>query len=510
MSINNSDIALNRAARKRKQQELRERKKQQGKNYPPTQTLPNRKCSSKTPEEEQQMIQLTIEEKIKVYGRLLPGLLKKLGKIPDPRSPKKVRHKITVLMIYGIFMFVFQMTSRRKTNQGMTGPQLLENLRGIYPELEDMPHQDTLCRLLEKIEVEQIKKTYVGLLKKLIRNKMFQDLLYNKRYLVAVDGTQKYTMKEQWDEKYLRRKIKGSGGEYQYYAYVLEAVLVFSNGMVLPLASEFLENSKELEAIEKYEDWKQDCEIKAFHRLTKQLKKHFPKLPMTLLLDGLYANGPVLEACRRNKWQFMIVFKDKSLPSVWKDVNGLLSLDASRDFTHVQIWKGRDQHFRWVNDIEYNYGLNDSKVQTVHVVICEERWEEVNKEGQIEMQASRYAWISSTPINQKNVHERCNLYARNRWLHENNILKEKHQGYQYEHIFSYDWDAMKGYHYLMHIARLVNEMALHMESLHDHVKEVGIQGFITKIYRVMSERSLDTDRIRNLIKSKYQLRLVCG
>jgi len=509
MNINNADIALNRAQRKREQRKLREQKKKQEKNYPPTQTLPNRKNSAKTLEEEQHMIQQTTEEKIKVYQRLLPGLLKKLGKIPDPRSPKKIKHKITVLMIYGIFMFVFQMTSRRETNREMTGPQLLENLQAIFAELEEMPHQDTLCRLLETIDVEQIQTVYVALLKKLIRKKVFINLLHRKRYLVAVDGTQKYTMKEQWDERYLRRKIKGKDEEYQYYAYVLEAVLIFSNGMVLPLVSEFLENSEELEAIETYEDWKQDCETKAFHRLAKQLKKHFTKLPITLLLDGLYANGPIFELCRKYKWQFMIVLKDKSLRSVWKDVNGLLSLDIDKEYSCTRIWKGRDQQFQWVNGNEYNYGPNQSKVQTIHVVICKERWEEVNKGGQVGIQISRYAWISSEPINRKNVHERCNLMARNRWLHENNILKEKHQGYQYEHIFSHDWNAMKGYHYLMHIARLVNEIALHMVSLQDHVKEIGIQGFITKFYTAMSERSLDTDRIRNLKKTKYQLRLVC-
>lgn len=509
MSINNADIALNRGAKRRKERELHEQKKRQGKDYPPTKTLANRKCSAKTTEEEQQMIQQTTEEKLKVYQRLLPGLIKKLGKIPDPRSPKKTKHKITVLMIYGIFMFVFHMASRREANLDMTGPQLLENLQAIFPDLDDMPHQDTLCRLLEKIDVEQIKMTYIALLKKLIRKKTFQDLLENKRYLVAVDGTQKYTMEEQWDERFLRRKKKGSDGEYQYYAYVLEAVLVFSNGMVIPFESVFLENSAELEAIESYEEWKQDCELKAFHRLAKQIKKHFPKLPMTFLLDGLYANGPILELLRRNKWGFMIVLKDKSLPSVWQEVNNLLSLDTSQENTYEKTWEGRDQQFRWVNNIEYHYGPNHKKVQTIHVVTCEERWQEVDEEGEIVEKISRFAWISCTPINRKNVHVRCNLYARKRWLHENNILKEKHQGYQYEHIFSHDWTAMKGYHYLMHIARLVNEMALHMESLKDHVYEIGIQRFITKFYRVMSERSLDTDRIRNLKESKYQLRLVC-
>ncbi|MEW6663288.1 MAG: hypothetical protein ACOY9Y_05410, partial [Bacillota bacterium] len=71
------------------------------------------------------------------------------------------------------------------------------------------------------------------------------------------------------------------------------------------------ENSVELEGVEDYEKWKQDCELKAFHRLAKRLKHQFPKLPLTLLLDGLYANGPVMAVCRKNKWDFMIVLKDR-------------------------------------------------------------------------------------------------------------------------------------------------------------------------------------------------------
>ena len=209
---------------------------------------------------------------------------------------------------------MFQMASRRKTNQEMTTPLLLKNLQAVFPELTDMPHQDTLCRLLEKIDVGQIETLYLDMLKRLINKKTFKNLLHKKRYLVAVDGTQKYKMDGCWDERYLRRKIRGKDGEYQYYAYVLEAVLLFSNGMVLPLMSLFLENSMELEKIENDEEWKQDCELKAFYRLAKRLKEEFPKLPFTLLMDGLYANGPVMEVCRKNKWKFMIVLKDGSLP----------------------------------------------------------------------------------------------------------------------------------------------------------------------------------------------------
>jgi hypothetical protein len=46
-------------------------------------------------------------------------------------------------------------------------------------------------------------------------------------------------------------------------------------------------------------------------RLSDRLKTLFPRLPILLLLDGLYANGPVMRRCLRAHWQFMIVLKDK-------------------------------------------------------------------------------------------------------------------------------------------------------------------------------------------------------
>lgn len=503
-----SEANLNRHERRRKQRELREQQKKQGKQYPPTCTLPNRKSDLKTVDEEKSAIQNMTEEKLKVYVQVLPELLRKLAQIPDPRNPKKIKHQMTVMMFYGILMFMFQMTSRRATNQEMTTPQLLANLQAVFPELTDMPHQDTLYRLLEKIDVSKIETIYINMLKRLIRKKKFINLLHKSRYLVAIDGTQKYVMDECWDERYLRRKVQGKDGEYQYYAYVLEAVLIFSNGMVLPLMSVFLENNAELEAIENDEEWKQDCELKAFHRLAKRLKQEFPKLSLTLLLDGLYANGPVMQLCCKNKWEFMIVLKDKSLPSVWKEAEGLMRLDTKREYCYGRIWQGRQQTFRWVNGIEYEYGISKRKILPVHLVICEESWEEINKKGCTVTKTARHAWISSNPINPKNIHERCNLAARKRWLQENNILKEKHQGYHYEHIFSHDWNAMRGYHYLMHIARMLNELALHSIYLTEHVKAFGVQSFIKKFRAAMTHRELDTQRLRWLTESPGQLRLV--
>ncbi len=504
---------MNRAMPRHKRRErarlLKEQQKREGVCYPPVTTLPNCKSDLKTVAEEKAVVQEATEEKLRIYKLLLPGLLKKLARIPDPRSPGKVKYKITVLMLYGILMFAFQMDSRRQTNREMTTPQLLENLKAVFPELEEMPHQDTLCRLLEEIDVTEIETIYIALLRQLIGKKKFKDLLHRKRFLAAVDGTQKYVMRECWDERYLRRKIPGKEGEYQYYAYVLEAVLVFSNGMVLPLLSEFLENSPELEKIESDAAWKQDCELKAFRRLTRRLKQEFPRLRITLLLDGLYANGPVMEICRKNRWKFIIVLKDGSLSTVWQDAEGLMRLDTEGDYRHEQMWQGRRQVFRWVNEIEYEYEFEQrKKYLQLHLVVCDESWPEIDKNGFRVTRTARHAWIVNEPLTRGNVHSLCNLAARKRWLHENCILKEKHHGYRYEHIFSHHWEAMRGYHYLMHIGRMLNETAMHSVYLTEHVKKFGMRQFIKSIREAVRNRELDTESLRRMAASPGQLRLV--
>ncbi|HAL65395.1 MAG TPA: DDE transposase family protein [Bacteroidales bacterium] len=463
-------------------------------------SLPNRNCLWQTPEEEQTARQDVVKGIVNVFRALLPGLLTDLAKIQDVRNPKKIKHKLTVVLLYGLFAFVFQYSSRREAGREMTRPVFSENLKQLFPELESLPHQDTLYRLLEKIEVEAIETAHIKLLRRLIRKKKFINYLVKKQYLIAIDGTQKFTLNECWGKEYLKRHMKGQEEEAQYYVYLLEAKLVFPNGLVLPLMSEFLDNT-----IDQVTD-KQDCELKAFKRLTARLHQHFPKLPITVLLDGLYSNGPVMALCRKYRWKFMIVLQDESLTDVWKEAKGLHKLNPEQ--VHTQTWNGRLQKYWWANDIIYEYGPNGRNKQVVHLVVCEETWEEITRQGEIISKTSRHAWISSEPLNRKNVHTRCNLMARQRWSIENDILQEKHQGYQYQHIFSHDWNTMKGYHYLMHLAHLFNELAQSSIELAEQVQELGVRGFVRLLRETISGPWLDLAQIDLFSKDRRQLRLI--
>ena len=58
---------------------------------------------------------------------------------------------------------------------------------------------------------------------------------------------------------------------------------------------------------------------------------------------------------------------------------------------------------------------------------------------------------------------------------------EKHPGYHYEHAFALNWNAMKGYHSLMHLAHLFNalaRLARHLRELYRHRGVRGARAFI--------------------------------
>jgi hypothetical protein len=372
---------------------------------------------------------------ISILRRMLPVLLGRLEKIPEPRNPKKLKHRITVLMLYGLLVFVFQYGSRRAANGQITRPMFEYNLRLLFPQLESLPHSDTLFRLLCRIDVARIEQAHIELVNHPVRNKKFTRYLINNCYPLAIDGTQKIAFSILWDEHLLQRRVgpkvdpdSDEEQSYQYYVYVLEAGPGFRNGMVIPLMSEFLEYETG-----EGEQSKQDCESKAFHRLAARIKEAFPRLPMMLLLDGLYPNGPIMERCRSYHWDFMIVLKNGSLPSVWEEYYSLM---REQEENRMQQNRGeRRQHFQWVNPIRYYFGPNAKKSVDIHVVVCKEQWEEVDPDtSEIVTVENQHAWISSRPLSRLNVHTRCNLGARYRWGIEGAFLVEKHQGYSYEHF----------------------------------------------------------------------------
>lgn len=105
------------------------------------------------------------------------------------------------------------------------------------------------------------------------------------------------------------------------------------------------------------DEHKQECELQAAHEILPLLKQQFPRLPITLLTDSLYANEPLLTLCRELCWGFLIVRQANSLKKVAEQCNSLEKTDIYKK--HYQARKvielasgGRiEQTIKWFNKV---------------------------------------------------------------------------------------------------------------------------------------------------------------
>lgn len=445
-------------------------------------TLTNGKVPWKTPAEEAAAHQDAVAAQLGVWREHLPKLLQRFAKIPDPRHPSKVLHKATVLLFYALVCFLFQYRSRREANREATGPTLAATFRQVFPEIDSIPHFDTVERFLETIPEATWDSILHERIQHLLAQPKVRQFLVEQAWVVAVDGSQKFARHQPWDPKALRQKFSES--DTRYRVYILEAVLVSPNGLTLPLISEFCENAED-----DSEDTKQDSELKAFRRLAKRLKEWFPRRRLLIVLDGLYPSGPVFQLCRAYHWDYMIILPAECLKTVWEDAEGLHQLDTDGQYQLAHRWGDHDQQFWWANEIEYDFRQDGQQRQIhVHVVVCDETW----TDGKGTVKHGRWAWISAQPITPPNVLARCNRAGRHRWDIESNLLVEKRWGYHYEHAYAYDWTAMKGWHYCMKLAHLLNVLTL-WTKVGDQLRHWrGNQGTIRFLRETWTGRWLDT------------------
>jgi hypothetical protein len=471
--------------------------------------ISNCKSEFKTAEEELEDREKIAADVLKVYKKYLPGILENLSEIKDPRNPESLKHKLAMLMLYGIFSFVLHMKSRRDADKKLS-PIFMENMRVIFPELSELPHSCALARLLEDIDVMKIEETTVKFIKKLIMDKKFVNYLVSNQYVIAVDGVHKFTREEEWCENSLKKHKKGQPEDVnQYYANALEASLVLPEGVTIPLMSEFMDRKEHSDVSTNTEKLKQDCELKAFKRLAERLKKYFPRLSIVLTLDGLYANGPLMDLCQSHGWDYMIVLKDGSLKTVWQDIEELKRCGLSEKHS-AQTQNGVNQRFWWVNGIDYQYGEGKDKSSVlVNVVVCEETYTRIDSQTGEEVETkSKFAWISCKKITGKNVEKRCNRMGRPRWNIETQNLIEKYHGYAYSHCFSENWEVMKGYHYLMHLGHIINILTLYSTDIIKRVTKLGARRTIEKFWLIFEGNLLNRQKIEAVLDCKYQIRLV--
>jgi hypothetical protein len=111
---NRQSILELRKQKKKAEKKLRQAEQGQGVIITPGAAISNGKSRLKDVAQESQARQQAVSEQVRIFRNQLPILLKRLSRIKDPRNAKKTKYQLTLLMIYGILSFVYQMSSRRE------------------------------------------------------------------------------------------------------------------------------------------------------------------------------------------------------------------------------------------------------------------------------------------------------------------------------------------------------------------------------------------------------------
>ena len=258
-------------------------------------------------------------------------------------------------------------------------------------------------------------------------------------YLVAIDAVHLFSRRG----RHPGGMYKTIGGKLHTCYYVLEAKVVTADGFAFSLASAFIENEEDYD--------KQDCELKAFYRLTKILKQRFPRLRLCLLLDGLYANRHVLARCEKNGWGFAIVFKSGSIPSLYAE---MLERMASQPVTagcDFRPGPGVFQHLDWVSNLKYD-GLR------FHALRCRETTLTSGRNVH-----HQFVWLTDARANRQNAAILAGE-DRNRWKIENQGFNvQKNGGYGLEHNYGTVGFAMKNYYYLLQVAHFLHQLMVNSD-----------------------------------------------
>jgi len=234
-----------------------------------------------------------------------------LNDVRETRQEELVIYESRFLLWMGLLLFLLKLGARRQLDFELDSPEALANLNRLAScDQPTSARHDTLEHFLGHVHPSEISdKVRRKMVHRLIRMKALDSGRLMGHFLVNIDGTGQLTFHQRHCPHCLQQTI---GGKTIYYHHVLEAKVVTPNGLAISIGTEFIENSDPKAT-------KQDCELKAFARLAPRLKRDFPQLLLCLCLDGLYANGSVLEICRQNHWKYFINIKEGSLPAVWQD-----------------------------------------------------------------------------------------------------------------------------------------------------------------------------------------------
>lgn len=450
---------------------------------------------SQVPDQDEQEQLAILDAFLSTVHHFFGGFDELFRQVDDPRALYLIEYPLECLMFAGVLMFVCRLGARRQIGHMFRGNgSSAAKFQASY-DVDTCPHGDTLDEAFRRTNPDQVQDVVTDMVRTLIRKKVLYPFrLLDRYFVIAIDGTGRLTFPERHCDHCM---TVTHHGKTTYYHPVLEAKLVLPNGFAFSIMTEFIENPGE-------HPTKQDCELKAFYRLSKRLKEAFPRLPLCLTLDSLFDGGPTMTICEDYNWKFMIVNKKGDIPYISDEFEALLPLAPEN---RLRLYTGTQneihQDYSWINDISYVDSKDDQ--HTVAVLECLET--KPNLDGELE--TTRFKWVTNFTVKRNKVIALANEGGRIRWKIENEGFNvQKTGGFDLEHAYTWNFIASKIFYFLLQIAHLIAQL-IEKGSLFRKAFPAGVGSARNIAFRLLEawrNLRLSADQIQRMLAVRRQIR----
>lgn len=394
----------------------------------------------------------------------------------------------------GIMLFTFKSGSRNAFDNDRKEEVFRKNYYRCFKMR--LPSTDAIEDLYRTLGEEVMERLKSVLIKELIERKVFYRFRFlSRKYLISIDGTGVSSYDNDYCNECTHKTSKN--GVTTYFHNVLEAKLVTHNDMSLSIATEWIRNEQGKE----YD--KQDCELKAFKRLASKIKKAYPRMPIVILADGLYANQTFFKICTDYNWDFIVTFKEGNLPSVHQELNLLPQSAALQTERFITSNKGysKSQNLTWFNNIDY-CGFQLASI------VCNEMKTFVKSGKKVER---TFHYLTNMHIDKSNCYAISDS-GRLRWRIENSFDYLKNHGYNLGHKFSrVSFLALKNWYQSMMLAHMINqfvEKSKYVCEMRDKHGKCSIEYLWKRLWSFFTECDIEEVEYEQFVKKRCQLRLV--
>ena len=368
---------------------------------------------------------------------MFPDLNAWLDAVPDPRIQAMCTYSSRHVLWQGIATFLLRDGSRNAFDADRNSGSLPDNMLSVCGETWDKERlgerRTVTCSgntvvHLARVPTQAVAELPLRLAKRLMAMRALDGgRLFGYWWLVAIDGT----LRDRGHE------TRDGGARFRYV--VEAALIVLPPGLRIPLMCEF-------QGMRDPAREKEDCESEAFHRLTKRLKREFPRLPVCLLLDGLYPVKPVFDRCQACGWKLIATLREGRQPAAWNEAVAIMHMSPANVYHGLRL--GEDgwtrQTTRWADAVPFGE-------HTFQVVFM----------GEVGPKSAKlWAWATNLMVTPERVNEIVNRGGRARQEIETHFNVGKNGGFGLEHAFCANEQASRNLHMLMHVAFVLGQVLI--------------------------------------------------